>query len=335
MNCIKCGNQINDTDPFCPYCGEKVDNASAQPAQPAAAPQVEELTPAEPTTPVVERPVAPATPVVEAAPAVAPVTEPVAAPVAEPAPVVEQPAAPVVAEPAPVAPAAPVVEQPAVPQQVVVPQDPATMVTPNPAAQATPVQPTPATPEQPEKKQGKGKVVLLIVLLTEPEPQEVVNTEKTETFMGYTFTIPDGYDSKVDSTYGLTIGNSEVAYSILIDLTNSYEKYVEALKIKYPAQAANLEQSVGTRKFVIGELTSTTGARGSQYVSPASTTATFIGIVANKNNTIEYNDYKVLANILDSSKESGTSFAAGDANDPGKSGPVFFEIDRAALGFAE
>ena len=362
MNCIKCGNQINDTDPFCPYCGEKVDNASAQPAQPAAAPQVEELTPAEPTTPVVEQPVAPATPVVEAAPAVAPVTEPVAAPVAEPAPVVEQPAAPVVAEPAPVAPAAPVVEQPAVPQQVVVPQDPATMVTPNPAAQATPVQPTPATPEQPEKKQGKGKVVLLIVLLiiaaivayvmfgsslfkteepttpttpTEPEPQEVVNTEKTETFMGYTFTIPDGYDSKVDSTYGLTIGNSEVAYSILIDLTNSYEKYVEALKIKYPAQAANLEQTVGTRKFVIGELTSTTGARGSQYVSPASTTATFIGIVANKNNTIEYNDYKVLANILDSSKESGTSFAAGDANDPGKSGPVFFEIDRAALGFAE
>ena len=351
MFCINCGKQVNDTDPFCPYCGAKMDNAGAQPAQPAqpaAAPQVEELMPA------VEQPVA-AQPVVEATPA--PVAEPVvAAPVAEPAPVAEQPT--------PVAPAAPVVEQPAVPQQVVVPQDPATMVTPNPTAQATPVQPTPATPEEPKKKKESGKVILLIVLLIvaavvayvmfgkslfggsdepptqpttprDPEPQEVVNTEKTESFMGYTFTIPDGFETKTDATYGLLIGNDEVAYSILIDFTNDYNKYLTALTAKYPTQAADLEKTVGTRKFIIGQVTNAKGDKGSQYISSANGNSSFVGFVVNKKNTIEYNDYQVLGNILDSSKESGSTFAAGDANDPGKNGPVLYDVDRSVFGFTE
>ena len=336
MFCINCGKQVNDTDPFCPYCGAKMDNAGAQPAQPAAAPQVEELMPAAQPAQAVEQPVV-AQPVVEATPA----------PVAEP----------VVAAPTPV------VEQQVVPQQVVVPQDPATMVTPNPTAQATPVQPAPATPEEPKKKKETGKVILLIVLLiiaavvayvmfgkslfggsdeptqpttpNEPEPQEVVNTEKTESFMGYTFTIPDGFETKTDATYGLLIGNDEVAYSILIDFTNDYNKYLTALTAKYPTQAADLEKTVGTRKFIIGQVTNTKGDKGSQYISAANGNSSFVGFVVNKKNTIEYNDYQVLGNILDSSKESGSTFAAGDANDPGKNGPVLYDVDRSVFGFTE
>lgn len=339
MYCINCGKQVNDTDPFCPYCGTKL-NSSANDAQPATpVEQVEELTPTEPT-PVAEQPVA-ETSVVE---------QPVEQLEAQPA---EVPAAPV----EPIAEPAPAVEQPASQTPSVAPQP---VVTPNQTAPAATVQQA----QQPTNNKGKNNTLLLVIILvvvviigvvvigktfisskeepttpassttTDPSAQEVVdNTDKTETYLGYTFTIPEGYQTKIDSKYGLIISSNDVAYSILIDFTNDYNKYYEALKAKYPTQAADLEKTVGTRKFLIGKVTSTNGATGSEYITAANGNASFVGAVLNKSNTVEYNDYKELATILDSSKESGSTFAAGDTNDPGKDGPIMFDMDRETFGF--
>ena len=340
MFCINCGKQVNDTDPFCPFCGTKLDNNSANNAQPEqASSQIEELTPVESTPveqPAVEQPVA-------ETPAVTPTPE-----VAQPEAPVEQPA----------------VEQPIAPapETPVAAPTPEVAVTPTPGAQAQPVQPAPV--QQPANNKGKNNTLILIIILaiviivgvvvigktfistketpapttpsSEPNAQEVADTtEKTESYLGYTFTIPDGFTTKIDSKFGLIISDNNVAYSILVDFTNDYSKYREALIAKYPTQAADLEKTVGTRKFLIGKVTGTDGATGSEYITAANGNSSFVGMVLNRNNTVEYNDYKVLANILDSSKESGSTFAAGDAKDPGKDGPIMFEITKDSFEFGE
>ena len=333
MFCINCGKEVSENTAFCPYCGAKLDNAE----QPVAEQPVEELTPAAEETPAVQE---------------APVTEtPVAeqpAPVAD-APVVEQPA-PVVEQPSPVEAAAPVAD---------------TTPSPQPVAQPTvqPAAPTGGIPGTPAQANGKNKTLILIIILavvviigvvvigktfivssdktepttpTEPstptEPTTVADNTNTASYMGYTFTLPDGFTDKTDATYGLIISDGTVAYSIKVDFTNNYETYREALIAKYPTQAANLEKTVSGRKFLIGQVTDSQ-YKGSQYITEANDGETFIGVTLNKSNTIEYSDYQQLTTILDSSKKSGSNFAAGDANDPGANGPVSFNINRDAFGF--
>lgn len=342
MFCINCGKEVSENTAFCPYCGAKLDNAE----QPVAPQPVEELTPAVEETPAVEPapvaevPAAETTPVVEQP---SPVTE---TPSAETTPVVEQPAP--VAEPTPVAPTTPAAD-------------------PNPSVQpavAGAAQPTGGVPGAPAQANGKNKTLILIIILavvviigvvvigktflgssdkTEPttptttdnggtEPTTVADNTNTASYMGYTFTLPDGFTDKTDATYGLVLTDGTVAYSIKVDFTNNYETYREALIAKYPTQAANLEKTVSGRKFLIGQVTDSQ-YKGSQYITEANDGETFIGLTLNKSNTIEYSDYQQLATILDSSKKSGSNFAAGDANDPGANGPVSFDINRQAFGF--
>ena len=94
----------------------------------------------------------------------------------------------------------------------------------------------------------------------------------------------------------------------------------------------NRKKTVSGRKYIIAQLTEDQ-YKASQYITEANSGETFIGMTMNKTNTIEYSDYQTLTTILDSSKKSGSSFAAGDANDPGANGPVSFDVDRSAFGF--
>lgn len=324
MFCINCGKEVNENTAFCPFCGAKMDNAG----QPVAPQQVEELTPAAEPTPVAEQP--------------APVAEQPA-----PTPVVEQPA-PVAEQPAPTAPTTPTIE-------------------PNPSVQpavAPTTQPTTGVPGAPTQGNGKNKTLILIIILavvvvigvvvigktfigskdkTEPttptttdnggnEPTTVADNTNTASYMGYTFTLPDGFTDKTDAKFGLVITNGTVGYSIKIDFSNSYDTYLDAFMKKYPTQAANIEKTVSGRKYIIAQLTEDQ-YKASQYITEANSGETFIGMTMNKTNTIEYSDYQTLTTILDSSKKSGSSFAAGDANDPGTNGPVSFDVDRSAFGF--
>ena len=330
MFCINCGKQVNDTDPFCPYCGAKLDNANN--VQPQVAP-VDPMMGAQQVAPTDSmmgaQQVAPANPMMGAQ-QVAPADPMMAAPQATPT------------------------------DQVIVAQQ-ATPVNP---MMATPVQQAPAQPAQQENK-GKSKTPLLIAILavviaagafivwknfmspsdtgtgtntpavTNQQAEEVAEAAgKKATYLGYTFTIPEGFESKNDAKYGLVVYSDQVIYSILIDFSNDYEKYRTALQTKYPTQINDIEKTVGTRKYLIGKVESS-GNIGSEFISTANGTASFVGIVINKNNTVEYEDYKLLTEMLDSSTVAGSTFAAGDENDPGKNGPIMFDIDRSALGFTE
>ena len=314
MFCINCGKEVSEGTAFCPYCGAKIENA-----QPTEEPKAEEvITPAATEQPVAEQPVA-EQPVVE-----------------------EKKEEPVSAQ----APTTPVQE-----------------MSQAPVGQAAPVGgiPTATAP-----KNDKNKTLILIIILavvvivgivvigktfigsdeTEPatpstptqnepsEPTTVVDNTNTASYMGYTFTLPEGFTSKTDATYGLILSNKLVAYSILVDYTNSYEKYKAALINKYPTQASSLEKTVGGRKFLIGQVTDKE-YKGSEYITTANDGETFVGLTLNVSNTVEYNDYQVLAEILDSSKKSGSNFAAGDSNDPGKNGTISLDINRQSFGFNE
>ena len=359
MICINCGKEINETDPFCPFCGTKVEQQSAPEAQPVATPApVEELTPQAPVE---------ATPV-EAAPIDATPVAPV-----EPAPI-ETPATPVApVEPAPVeTPVTPVEAVPAVePAPTPAPEAIAAQPAPvQPMAQAQPmaqpVAPTPAQPAEQKPKKSNKTIILVVILIvalivgglvfaktflgddtksTPTTQDDAKNTDDTTTnddnaksvatndstttsYLGYTFTLPEGYQAKTDPTYGLVIvGNTTgLGYSINIDFSNSYEKYYAYLAQKYASQASNLTRKVGTREYCIVEETDANGYTGTKFVTKANNGAAFVGIVIEKSNRkITLDDYTDLTTILDSSKESGSSFSAGDSNDPGKDGILNYD----------
>ena len=368
MFCKICGATLTGSETVCPNCGAPVENVVTtteteilQPAQPT----VEQAPVVEPT-PVVPTPVA-QTPVVEPTPVVpTPVEQ---TPVMEPTPVVPTPVAqaPVV-EPTPVVPTpveqAPVMEPtPVVPTPVEQPvvQQPTGFVEPALAA----MQPQTAAPlEATTPKKDKKTIILIIALAVvaalavviyftvlapanEPEAPTPNNgdnsgtpttteTEKTENYAGYTFTIPEGYTATTDSEYGLMITNKELTFTIAADYSHAYDSYKTSLSAKYPDQKDKLVATVEGREYLALILTDTDGSQGTQYVTKADDKTTFVGMVVKSDyaapTTVEFTK---LTEILGEAKKGTESINPGDDSDAGKTGEKIYTFTKNKFSFEE
>lgn len=322
---------------------------SAMPAAPVVDPAVPVVDPA---VPVVD----PAAPVVPEVP-VAPVEQAVPALQSMP----EMPAAPVAA---PVAPAMPEVAPVAGPVMN------SSVPVMNSAQPVNPMGGQPAmgqVPGQPAEKPKQNKTVLLIIILIgvvaiaavslfalgvfDGEESEspssgggnsggdsgdiVERNDTTETYAGYTFTIPEGYTSSIDDKSGLIVENSKLGFSILVDYTNTFEKYKEEYSKKYPEYANSMVATIGGRQY-IGLMLTKDGKNAAYYVSKdKNSDVTFVGIIANSSYTDpSESDFAVLTKVLDSAK-SGSKFAPGDAGDAGANGVVSDKMDLDIIKFSE
>ena len=329
MNCKNCGAILTGTENVCPNCGAPVENVVSNQE------------------------------ILQPSPAVAP--EPVVAPqpVMEPTPVV--PEQPVVA-PEPVAAPEPVVETTPVvtPEPVVAPQPQAPTGFVEPAVAA--IQPqAQAAPTEAKPKDNKtiiliialvvvaiGAVVLYFTVLA-PAPEASAptgndvndtpvstNTEKKENYAGYTFTIPDGYNTKTDAEYGLIINNASRAFSIAVDYTHSYDQYKTALVAKYPDQKDKLVATVDGREYLILVYTDDSGAKGSQYVTKANDNTTFIGMMVRSDYTqATTEDFSVVTEVINSATQGSSSFAPGDDLDAGKNGEKIYTFTKDKFSFEE
>ena len=305
MNCKNCGAILTGTENVCPNCGAPVENVVSNQE------------------------------ILQPSPAVAP--EPVVAP---------QP----VMEPTPVVP-----EQPVVAPQ---PQAPTGFVEPAVAA----IQPqAQAAPTEAKPKDNKtiiliialvvvaiGAVVLYFTVLA-PAPEASAptgndvndtpvstNTEKKENYAGYTFTIPDGYNTKTDAEYGLIINNASRAFSIAVDYTHSYDQYKTALVAKYPDQKDKLVATVDGREYLILVYTDDSGAKGSQYVTKANDNTTFIGMMVRSDYTqATTEDFSVVTEVINSATQGSSSFAPGDDLDAGKNGEKIYTFTKDKFSFEE
>ena len=340
MNCKICGAPLTGTENICPNCGnptEKIVSTEPEVLQENQTPVVEP-TPVINPTPVAPAPVVEPTPVVDPTP-VAP------APVVEPTPVVD---------PTPVAPA-PVVES--TPAVTPAPVAPTPFVEPALAGQ----QPTQPVAEQPKKKDNKtifliialvvvaiaAVVVYFTVLAPAPEAPAPTGgndvetpvstkTENKETYAGYTFTIPEGYVTKTDDEYGLVISNGTTGFSIAVDYSHNYDAYKKALSEKYPEQASDFIATVDGREYIALILTDTDGSQATQYVTKASDSSVFVGMVARADLTAPTTvEFSTLTTILNSSKQGTSSFAPGDDQDIGKNGEKIFTFTKDKFSFKE
>lgn len=141
---------------------------------------------------------------------------------------------------------------------------------------------------------------------------------------GYTFELPDGYQSKTDAKLGLIVGDNTVAFSISVDYSHSYDDYLKALKEKYSDQASKMEKYSGTRKYIAINEEDSDGKVVTEYVTKANNNATFVGLAGRADKTAPtVNDFKVLTEILDSTNKK-SSFSASDKIDAGENGVVDF-----------
>ena len=361
--CPTCGTPVvNDIN--------AVNQMAPAPVQPEVVNQAIPEVPVQPmpeAVPVAPAPVevAPAMPEVAPAP-VMPETMP-----QEPAPMVQEVPAmpemtavqptPVMPEAVPVAPT-PVEVQPMAQGPVMMGQDPASM--PNPMMQPQPMPTGPTLNTQPNQpatpKQGPSRLLIIILvgvvligaallfsMLTGGEEEssssssssennasEVSTNTNTETYGGYTFVIPDGYRTEVDTDYGLMIGNSSFVFSVLVDYTNSYDKYKEAMIKAYPDQANDIIATVDGREYLAVILKDTDGKMATTYISKASNNATFVGMAARSDFTASTQaEFSIITKVLDSAKQSSSSFAPGDDEDAGKDGIKNFTFSKDKFNF--
>ena len=363
MFCKNCGAQLDGTENVCPNCGTPVEKDTPVVEQPAPAdaqpvqtePVITEVQPEavaatvepvmESVEPVVEQPVvtdvqpAPATP--EVAPEATPVTPEAVAAVA-PEPTLQS-----MPEPA----AAPVVApvEPAMPAQ--------------PGMPTTPVAPTATPGQEPAKKNtttiiliavlGALFVIAIVVVLflfvfkkeapatpsnngNTPASDISTNNENRETYGGYSFEIPEGYQTEVSSEYGLMFYNNNTAVSVMVDYSHNYESYKTAVQQKYPEAYKNAFITIDGREYLGLILSDETGKKTTSYMTKATETAAFVGIVANSNfSEPSREEFVVLTKILNSAKQGGSSFAAGDSEDAGKDGIKNFTFDPNKITFAK
>ncbi len=327
-----------------PVAIQPVEQAPVVEPTPVAIPPVEQAPVMEPT-PVAIPPVEQA-PVVEPTPVVIPPVE--QTPVVEPTPVVIPPVEQTpVMEPTPV-------EQPVV-------QQPTGFVEPAVAA----MQPQTAAPlEATTPKKDKKTIILVIALAVvaalavviyftvlapanEPEAPTPNNgdnsgtpttteTEKTENYAGYTFTIPEGYTATTDSEYGLMITNKELTFTIAADYSHAYDSYKTSLSAKYPDQKDKLVATVEGREYLALILTDTDGSQGTQYVTKADDKTTFVGMVVKSDyaapTTVEFTK---LTEILGEAKKGTESINPGDDSDAGKTGEKIYTFTKNKFSFEE
>lgn len=313
---------------------------SAEPVMESVEPVVTEVQPVTPEITPVTPEVQPEVPTMPEATPVSP--EAVAAVAPEPT-LQSMPEAP--------APVVPAVAEPTMPAEPVVPAQPG----------IAPAQPAPVA-TAPAKKNtttiiliavlGALFVIAIIVVLflfvLKPQsstptptggdnPTEIsTGNENRESYGGYSFEVPDGYQTKVSADYGLMFYNSDIAMSVMVDYSHSYSDYKAAVQQKYPDQYASAIATVDGREYIALILTDTDGKKSTTYMTKADNDVTFIGMVANSNYTAPTKvEFSVLTGILDSAKTGSSSFAAGDDNDAGKDGIKDFTFDKDKFTFAK
>lgn len=154
-----------------------------------------------------------------------------------------------------------------------------------------------------------GVILLLtiILFLIFHNKNKESNKDKTDinisSYMGYSFKIPDGYQSTLDKEYGLVIYSESLSYSIIIDYTNNYNSYLEFAKRNYPQYAKNMEVTLYGRKYA-GIVIEKNGLKATEYVSKLDDSITYVGIVVRKDyKTPVREDYELLTKILDGAKK--------------------------------
>ena len=160
-------------------------------------------------------------------------------------------------------------------------------------------------------------------------------TSNETLYAGYSFNAPEGYQTEENNEYGLVFNNGEVAITIMIDATNSFDTYKSEFTTKFPGQASTLEKTVGERNYInIKHLTSEQTLKGIEYISPANDNYSFVGLIV-RNDGLEADDsnYQVLNNILDNATSTDGTIKAGDDLDAGKLGTKIFNIDLTKFNF--
>ena len=143
---------------------------------------------------------------------------------------------------------------------------------------------------------------------------------------------------RTSDEYGLMIGNSSVVFTVQVDYTHKYETYKTSLETKYADQKDKLVNTVNGREYLILVYSdpSDAEAKASQFVTKASDSATFVGMVVRSDyKGATETEYKTLTTILDSATEGSTSFAPGDDNDAGKNGEKIYTFTKDKFSFEE
>lgn len=238
-----------------------------------------------------------------------------------------------------------------------VPSAPMTM----PQAQVAPIPQNVEPPVQESKvEEGKGRKILIVFILiailillsimvysvafssntnrnnSKASPNEE-NTQEanktTQDYGGYTFTIPEGYQSRLSPKYGLVIFNEKEAYSIVVDYTNPYETQKTTYLNKFPEQAGSLVITVSNREYLALLVAAPTGGYAIQYATPKTAQATFVGLVVKADyaapTTVEFSN---LNQIIDSAtlKEE---VIKGSSADAGAGGINVYTIDFSEFPF--
>lgn len=344
MFCKNCGNHIEENENFCAKCGTAVE----KPVQQISA----EEAPTPTLTPISEEIKADNNNVLNATPI-------------EQTNIVENP---VVATPTVMA-STPVIEQEVVePPQVVSTQEnqPQTP-TLNPAPQPTVVN---NNSQQPKK--GNSAVVIIIILIgvlalggigffvvdklinnnnngyepdngnskigtkTNDDNSTGINTNNNiKTYQGYDFQIPNGFSTNIDSTLGLVIDNGVSLYSVEVDYTNPPSDYVYEFLKKYPnLNESDMKAKINGKDYWFILITNQKESRVVYITTAVKGSATFVGIVENKNGTEPNNkNAKQLVSFLESAKVSGSTFSKSD-DDKGKNGIIDLNLSDSNEGKA-
>lgn len=154
--------------------------------------------------------------------------------------------------------------------------------------------------------------------------------QNTQSYGGYTFTIPEGYDTRIESSEGLVIYNSSLAFAIAVDYSYSYDDYKQMLQQKYSDQVSTMIKNISGREYMT-VLARESGSNRVMYayVTKADATSTFVGCIANVTFTEPTsNELTILTSVLDSAKNGSSSFGAGSEQDAGKNGLKEFKFDN-------
>ncbi len=330
MFCKNCGFELTGTENVCPQCGTPVSNEQPVMINPEVSTMVESnLTPPVNTQPAIEQ----STPGVGIVPEQQTANTPEQPAIAPPPSV--PPVAPVMEQQTPMMGAQPMLQQPtmgAVPEGQPIQQ---------PGVGSQNQQPN-------QSQQGKKLssttilliailvaviiigIILIIVLGRDKESPTTTGdnsttipdtvgtvTKNTVTFDGYTFTIPDGYETEESDEVGLVIANYDTAYTILIDHYNDYNSYKTKLKLKYPTIASDLEVTLSGRKYLLVSYKKENGLyEGTAYVTNMNDKESVIGAVLKIDGSLPpESDFDVLSQVIDSAKEGGDSSFAIDTSD--------------------
>ncbi len=162
-----------------------------------------------------------------------------------------------------------------------------------------------------------------------PSTEEKVPTsqENIQEYGGYTFTIPEGYQSKISNLYGLVIYNKEEAYSITVDYTNPYETRKTTFMTHFPDQANTLVANIANREYLVLVIPVQNAGYATQYATQKTEKATFVGLVAKADHVAPGAvEFTKLTSILDSAEQKETVIP-GTTNDAGVTGIQVYTVD--------